>query len=69
MTAFHSQGEFTLCRHVRSWQSWGRNALEEDSNPLKRVLVVVSSHDSEVMMDILEGEARSVGDVHRSLAL
>ena len=51
---------------VRSWQSWGRNALEEDSNPLKRVLVVVSSH---LMMDILEGEAGSVGDVHRSLAL
>ena len=37
-----------------------RNILEEGCNPIKKRPLVVSGHDTEVMMDLLEGEL--VGD-------
>ena len=46
-----------------------RNALEEGCNQVKRVPVVVSGHDSEVMMDILEDDEGNVGNVNRNLAI
>ncbi len=33
-----------------------RNILEEGCNPLKKRPLVVSGHDTKVMMDLLEGE-------------
>ena len=64
---------FPQARRVQIMQAYndlgGRNALEEGCNPVKRVPVVVSGHDSEVMMDILEDDEGYIGDVRRSLAV
>ena len=58
------------CKSCRLTMILGeRNALEEGCNPVKRVPVVVSGHDSEVMMDILEDDEGNVGDARRSLAV
>ncbi len=51
-----------------------RNILEEGCNQIKKRPLVVSGHDTEVMMDLLEGELVSEGTsgvdaVHRSLAV
>ena len=51
-----------------------RSILEEGCNTIKKRLLVVSGHDTEVMMDLLEGElvgegTSGVDAIHRDLAV